>query len=219
MWIVPLHHVHYIQSLPEGTAPLFRMFPAAWLNSKPSSWQLEKWQNFCEAALSVSYNRRFLWNDFVKLTTLFGFFFVLDRHILWMFSNANDPTFLGNLQITPNQWIYDIQSKCSFQKYCNLNLSHSLFISNQITVHPNALIPTMYTSWCTFSTLKTLPLPGNPEHRQPCFRCRFWSPRLRVRWPLTGGRLLGPTAPCDAGSDSADSSEPMVEDKVTIWWW
>lgn len=75
MWIVPLHHVHYIQSLPEGTAPLFRMFPAAWLNSKPSSWQLEKWQNFCEAALSVSYNRRFLWNDFVKLTTLFGFFF------------------------------------------------------------------------------------------------------------------------------------------------
>ena len=32
--------------------------------------------NFCEAALSVSYNRRFLWNDFVELTTLLGFFFL-----------------------------------------------------------------------------------------------------------------------------------------------
>lgn len=63
--------------------------------------------NFCEAALSVSYNRRFLWNDFVELTTLLGFFFLFwTDAFCGRFQMQTTLLLLGNLQITPNQWIY-----------------------------------------------------------------------------------------------------------------
>lgn len=165
------------------------MFPAAWLNSKPSSWQLEKWQNFCEAALSVSYNRRFLWNDFVKLTTLLGFFLFWTDTFCGCFQMQTTLLFLGNLQITPNQWIYSpsVLSK-SIATWTYLILYSYQIKLQYIQMHLFQL--------CTlrdvhFLPLKTLPLPGKPWTSPTLFSLPSLESPLTCQMTVDRGKAVG----------------------------